>query len=483
MSAVRFLLNAAQGMTYTSAAYWLMVAVLILIYFILPKRVRYLALLAGSLVFYWSASSAGRKIFLLTMAVSYVFGIILERFSSKILLFAALIVCMGPLLMVNFHAYGLLRTGNVVAPLGLSFYSLQIVSYLVDIYKEKIRAQKNPFKYALFVSYFPQILQGPIPRYEQLGSQLFEGHSFDARRFVRGCQLILWGFFLKFVIADKAGIAVNAVFGSTDYYVGQYVLLGGALYAFQLYTDFMSCVELSRGVSEIFGIELANNFNHPYFATSVQDFWRRWHISLSSWLRDYVYIPLGGNRKGKFRQYVNIVITFLVSGLWHGQGVHYIVWGLLHAFYQLVEKFLMPARKKIASFLKMPFGSLAWTCVRVPWTFFRVTLAWILFRAPSLTQGISMLQSLFTIRNPWIWFDGSLLQLGLDEKQWHVLGYGMLVLLFVSICQEHVNIRDWILRQHLIIRWTLYIAAVTAVVLFGTYGYGYDASAFIYGNF
>lgn len=472
-------------MTYTSLSYWIMVAILVPVYFILPKKVRYLALLAGSIFFYFSASSGGKVIFFATMAISYLFGIMLERIEAgrKVLLTAAILACLGPLLLVNFHAYGLLRTGNVAAPLGLSFYSLQIVSYLADVACGKVKAQKNPLKYALFVSFFPQILQGPIPRYEQLGEQLFTGHSFEVRRFVRGCQLILWGFFLKFVIADKAGIAVNTIFGSPDYYVGQYVLLGGILYSFQLYADFMSCVELSRGVSEIFGIELVNNFNHPYFATSVQDFWRRWHISLSSWLRDYVYIPLGGNRKGKLRQYLNIIATFLVSGLWHGQGIHYIVWGLLHAFYQLVEKFLMVPREKIAKLLKMPFGSLAWTCVRVPWTFFRVMLAWILFRAPSLRQALSMLFSLFRIRNPWVWFDGSLLQLGLDEKQWHILGYGIAVLLFVSICQEHINIRDWILRQHLVIRWTIYIAALTAVVLFGTYGYGYDASAFIYGGF
>lgn len=497
---VRFLIDTAKGMTYISPAYWVMVGVLIPLYFLFPKKLRYLVLLAGSVFFYLSASSSDIWILPAVTAVSYFLGILLEKItnrglpddrevkkmrrSTKCLLAFSIVLCLFPLLWSTIRAYAALKENvNLALPLGLSFYTLQILSYLTDVARGRVHAQKNPFKYALFVSFFPQILQGPIPRYEQLGEQLFEGHSFETRRFVRGCQLILWGFFLKFVVADKAGIAVNTIFGEPDYYVGQYVLVGGVLYSIQLYADFLSCVELSRGVSEIFGIGLANNFNHPYFAVSVGDFWRRWHISLSTWLRDYVYIPLGGNRHGRLRQYGNIILTFLVSGLWHGIGAQYLVWGCIHAAYQIVEKVLEGFRKKAAAVLQMPFGSLAWKCVRVPWTFVRVMLAWIIFRAPSLRQGICMIRSLFCVHNPWILFDGSLDLLGLDSRQWHILSYSVLLLIGVSILQNHINIRDWILRQHILIRWTLYFAAIAAVVLFGTYGFGYDASSFIYGGF
>ena len=235
---------------------------------------------------------------MLTIIVSYIGGIVLDRNRNKLLCALFLIVSIAPLLAVKGNVFiGKSLPGgglkSLIVPLGLSFYSLQIYSYLFDVYKERIKPQRNFFKYCLYVSYFPQIMQGPIPRYAQLGGQLYEGHSFDPEQASRGLQLVIWGFFLKYMIAEKAAVIVNTVFNNHEMYQGIFALVAGILYSIQLYADFLACVCMCRGVSEALGINLAENFMQPYRARSIKDFWRRWHISLSSWLRDYVYIPLG----------------------------------------------------------------------------------------------------------------------------------------------------------------------------------------------
>ena len=283
-----------------------------------------------------------------------------------------------------------------IVPVGMSFYTLQMISYLVDIFRGKIKAQRNLGKFALFVTFFPQVVQGPIPRYEQLGNQLYEGHPFEEKEFCKGLQLIVWGFFLKLMIADKASIVVNQVFDHWKAYQGCYVLVAGVLYSIQLYTDFLSCVCLSKGVAELFGIHLADNFRRPYLAESVKEFWGRWHISLSSWLRDYIYIPLGGIR-----------------------------------------------------------------------------------------EGIAMVYKMITVYNPWIFFDDSLLRLGLSWKEWGMLGISLWVLCKVEQTQEKevLDVRDRILRQPLALQWGFYLAAVAFIMVFGTYGFGFNAADFIYGGF
>ncbi|MBP3784353.1 MAG: MBOAT family protein [Butyrivibrio sp.] len=357
-----------------------------------------------------------------------------------------------------------------IVPVGLSFYTLQMVAYLVDIYKGKVTAQRNIFKFALFASFFPQIIQGPIPRYEALSGQLYEGNEFDFDEFVGGLQLILWGFFLKFMIADKAGVVVNTVFDDYASYAGGYVLFAGVLYSLQLYADFLACTTLAQGVSQMFGIRLSDNFERPYFATSIKDFWRRWHISLSSWLRDYVYIPLGGSRKGAFRKYLNVVITFAVSGLWHGDSVKFVFWGLLHAFYQIAER---PLDK-----VKVP------VILRRLGTFVLAMIGWIIFRADSLDSSFAMLKSMVTVWNPQIWTDGSLLELGLGGAEMVVLGVSLLALLVVSCMQERgVKVRDLVSSMNVAFRWVIYLLAIWAIWIFGTYGFGFNASDFIYGGF
>ena len=299
---------------------------------------------------------------------------------------------------------------------------------------------------------------------------------------VRGSQRILWGLFLKLMIADKAAVAVNEIFDNYRMYAGAYIWIAGILYSLQLYTDFLSCTTLAQGASELFGIEIIDNFNHPYFAVSVQDFWRRWHISLSTWLKDYVYIPLGGSRAGKLRKYTNLFLTFLISGFWHGEGVKFIFWGLLHAVYQIVGSITREGRDRLYEMLLIPKGTFAWKLYRTIGTFFWVMIAWIIFRAEGLRAGLHMIRSMFTVYNPWILLNGALTSI-MPYQQWELLGAALFVLFTVSRAQEKTEVRNWISQQHITIRWGLALVCIAVILVFGTYGFGYDAQAFIYGGF
>lgn len=469
-------------MTYTSFAFYVLLIATLVAYYIMPKKYRWLVLLAANFCFIWLATKSISKLVLFagTIAVSYGLALLLKNNKNRFLLWGAIIVSAAPLLIDR--ALGLVSSkvpttilDSVIIPLGLSFYTMQIVAYLVDVYRDKIEPQSNLLKYALFVSFFPQMIQGPIPRYEQLSEQLLEGHSFSERNFMRGIQLIIWGFFLKFMIADKAGIVVDTVFDNYSSYKGLYIWIAGTLYSLQLYADFLGCVTLSQGVSQLFGINLIDNFYHPYFADSIKDFWRRWHISLSSWLRDYIYIPLGGNRKGTTRKNINLLATFAVSGLWHGGSIKFLFWGLMHGAYQVIEGLIPVFSKKHEG---------AKHLVQVLVNCFLVMIAWIVFRADSLVAGIKMIYRMFRWFNPWILFDGAIYDLGLVQREWEVLILSTIVLFVVSRKQENgLVIRDAFQERSTAVRWTVYILAILAIWVCGTYGFGYDATDFIYGGF
>ena len=298
-----------------------------------------------------------------------------------------------------------------ILPLGISFYTLQVVGYCIDIYRGKYPAETNFAKYLLFVSFFPQIVQGPIARYDQLGTQFSQRSPFDYTQVKYGVQLMLWGFFKKMVIADRAALLVNQVFSNYRDYAGFPLVIAGIFYSIQIYTDFSGCVDIARGAAQIFGIKLSHNFDHPYFALSVQDFWRRWHISLSTWLRDYIYIPLGGNRRGRGRKYLNILATFLVSGLWHGVGWQYVVWGLLHGLYQVIGSLLQPVRDWLVRAFSVNRDSFSHKFFKGLVTFHLVSFAWIFFRSPSLTDAVLYIKYMFSRFNPWVFFDNSLYSL------------------------------------------------------------------------
>ena len=490
-------------MTYTSISFYFFLAAALAAYYLMPVSVRWVALLGGSGAFYFLAYKTGGWILLMQIFFTYGAGICIERLGrrkegqadtafcgrKKAVFILSLCGTAFPWLCMKNGDFVL---GSIfhrpsypwIIPLGVSFYTLQMVSYLADIYKGTARAQKNPLKYALFILFFPQIVQGPIPRYGDLAGQLYEGHLFQEKEFSRGFQKILWGFFLKLMIADKAAVVVNEIFAHPYAYTGCYVFVAGALYSVELYADFMACTQICKGVAGLFGLNLADNFMRPYLSVSVKEFWRRWHISLSGWLRDYVYIPLGGGRRGRYVKYRNLLFTFAVSGVWHGAGYKFLFWGLLHGLYQIVGDITADVKQKIYARFGLPEGSAARGLIQKAGVFFWVMLAWIIFRADSLTVGLTMVGSLFFVHNPWIFFNDSLLLLGLGWKEWGVLLISIGVLWFVGRRQEHgARIGESVLQMPIYLRWAVYIAAVVVIMVFGTYGFGFDAQAFIYSGF
>ncbi|MDE7246301.1 MAG: hypothetical protein K2N43_00265 [Lachnospiraceae bacterium] len=478
-------------MTYISITFYLFVLAALLLYYILPLKCRWLVLLGGSIFFYWKVMEAGMAmaVILATIMAAYGMGLLLERVRNKGILAGAVLLMILPWFCIkngNYVLEILLHRDGVewIVPVGISFYTLQMISYLADVYMGRVAAQKNPAKFILYGMFFPQIVQGPIPRYDRLADQLYSGHRFDERMVVGGFYRILWGFFLKLMIADRAAVVVNEIFDNHYQYVGGYVLVAGVLYSIELYADFAACISISKGVANLFGIRLADNFNHPYLAVSVKDFWHRWHMSLSEWLKDYIYIPLGGSRKGRVRTYINLILTFIVSGIWHGAGLRFVVWGLMHAAYQIVGRLTQNIQRKAAKLLGLEEAAGVKLWIRRIWTFLCVMTAWIIFRAENLTTGIQMIGSMLRIRNLWIFTNDALLTLGLDWKEWVVLAVSVLILFVVSIKQERgVSFSNMIFRQPVYVRWALYLIAIFGIMTYGVYGMGYDSQAFIYGGF
>ena len=448
-------------MTYTSLKLLLFLPAVLLLYRCVPLKHRWLVLLAGSLAFYaLNVSPAVLLFFLVHVMVSYGCGLLVQKHHTRTVLFCSIAVSALPLVLIK-----ILPAGSIIVPLGVSFYSMQLIAWLADLYRGKAEIPQNPLRFLLFVSWFPQIIQGPIPRYEQLNVQLQEGHAYNEDEWNEAVFLILWGLFLKLMIADRAAPFVNEVFDHYTLYSGMYFWAAALLYSVQLYTDFLSCVRLCQGISLLFGIRLAENFNHPYQAKSVREFWQRWHMSLSVWLRDYIYIPLGGSRKGRTRRWFNIIIVFVVSGFWHGRGLNYLCWGLMHAFFEIAEDVL--GKRRPAS-----------VCL----TFLCVLAGWVVFRAPGLRAALTMFRSMFLNLQPAVLFDGSLLRLGMDGKDAVVL----LMCLGLLFTVERFGAADLPAAFRTLSPWKrglLAMLMITAVYVFGVYGHGFTTAGFIYGGF
>lgn len=466
-------------MDFVTLTFGLFLLIGVIVYYFIPKNKQWIWLLILGMFFYAQAGKKACVFLAASILTSYLYGIFHEK-GKKIGLFTAICFNLALLAFVKFKP-------SFVVVVGISFYTLQIIAYMVDVYKKDIKPERNLFRYALFVTFFPQILQGPIPRWKQLSGQLFEGHRFDYETFCFGLWLMIWGYFQKLVIADRCAIVVNTIFGNPGAYEGVYAILGGVLYSIQLYTDFNGCVCIATGVAQLFGITLTPNFKQPYFATGISDFWHRWHISLSSWLRDYIYIPLGGNRKGTLRKYINLLLTFLISGIWHGGGLHFIVWGLMHGCYQVLGSVFMPVRNKLVKVFSINRDSFSHQLYKRIVTFTLVMLAWVMFRADSVMSGLRMMRSMLVL-NPWVLVNGDLYTLGIGQMEFTLLMMSIVVLFVVSFLQDQfhkngVSLRDVLAEQSLIFRWGIILLGIFTILLFGIYGPGYDASEFIYGQF
>jgi D-alanyl-lipoteichoic acid acyltransferase DltB (MBOAT superfamily) len=372
---------------------------------------------------------------------------------------------------------------NVLLPVGISFYIFQALSYTMDVYRKEVRAEHNFLKYALFVSFFPQLVAGPIERSKNLIKQVNSTHKFDYNNMRDGLLIMSWGYFLKLVIADRAAIIVDAVYGNYTEYGGAFILMGSILFAVQIYCDFAGYSTIAMGSAKILGFDLMENFNCPYFATSIADFWRRWHISLSSWFRDYLYIPLGGNRKGAIRKYINLMIVFLVSGLWHGASMTYVLWGFVHGIYQVIGALTKPVRNKLNEIFEMKPYSIGHKLVSIIITFVLVDFAWIFFRADTIGTAVDMISSMIHVGNAGM-IMGTIDELGLSIKSFKLLIISIMILIIADFMKyKGVKIRNIIVEQELWCRWICYIGIVWFIMVFGIWGGSYDAAGFIYFQF
>ena len=480
-------------MSYISFLFFGFLFIALALYYIVPLKWRKYVLLCANVVFYAYAGISQIVYLAVLIVLTYFSALLLQKIAKHrfLLLLFYLFLSAGALVYGKFINYilraissiagGAPLSVSVIVPLGVSFFTLQAIGYVVDVYKHKYPAEKNFLKVALFMSYFPIIVQGPISRMETLSPQLFEGNKFDYTRVKQGLLLMLWGLFKKLVIANRAAMFADPIFGGYEAYSGFTVVFGVLMYTLQIYTDFSGCVDLCRGVSEMFGITMMDNFDHPYFSTSIKDFWRRWHISLSSWLRDYVYIPLGGNRRGKFRKYLNLMITFLVSGLWHGVGIHYLVWGFYHGACQIVGDVSRAPKDYLIKKLQIRRDVFSFRLAQQLITFVLIAYSWLLFRANGFRAALYMTRSLFTnFFSPTQFATAFGFE---DLKDLFVLIIATVVLLMASLLQQKYHIRTELEKQNLYFRWGAYLIILFAIIIFGVYGTGYNASDFLYMQF
>lgn len=342
---------------------------------------------------------------------------------------------------------------NWAIPIGLSFFTFQAVGYLWDVYYKKIEAEHNFIDYMLFVAFFPQIMSGPISKASSLLPQIKAKRAFDQNSAVQGLKWLLWGFFLKTVMADRLGLYVDTVFGNYEYYSGLTCFITSILYSFQIYGDFAGYSFMAIGVGRLMGFDLINNFNRPYFSASITEFWRRWHISLSTWLKDYIYIPLGGSRCSKIRSYWNIFVTFIVSGIWHGANWTFIVWGVLHGIFQIIEKAL-DLQKCNSKGLRRG--------VRIIITFMLVNFAWIFFRMPDLKSALGVYSKILFD------FSGSLYISSNTDIL--LIVFSLSILLIAELGEELFNGKIKLLNSnHTIVRWITYLILFTIIMIFGVF--------------
>lgn len=370
---------------------------------------------------------------------------------------------------------------NLLLPVGISFYTFQSLTYIFDIYNGDAEHEPNLFKYALFVSFFPLILSGPIERAKNLVPQLSATASFDADRARDGLKMMLFGYFLKIVIVARMAILTDYVFVDYLNQNGVAILIAVLAYTIQIYCDFAGYSAIAIGTCKIMGINIIKNFNQPYFAISVSDFWRRWHISLSTWFRDYLYIPLGGNRKGKIRKYVNIMIVFLVSGLWHGANMTFVFWGGLNGLYQIVGDLCKPIKSKLSSLFTLDKQPALLRAVQTAITFILISFTWIYFRSSSVyeaNQIITCLVSRFSYVNL---LDGTIWNVGLGVKNLLIAVVAIAILIIADVLCERkrCDVSGLLVNTKAPIRWIIYYVMIIMILI----SMNLNMTEFIYSTF
>lgn len=488
-------------MVFNSFAFLIFFPVVAAVYYLLPLKGRNVWLLVASYFFYMYWSPVYGLLLLYSTAASYAGGIAISRAKTsaakKTSLAICLIMCFSPLiyykyanfimgsvndLFLDIGAIAPFNIHEIILPIGISFFTFQAVGYVIDVYRNDTAAEKDFIKFALFVSFFPQLVAGPIERSRNLLGQFDKKASFDYDNTRDGIWLILKGFFMKVVIADRIALFVDFVYSDTYTYGGVYLIIASVLFALQIYCDFAGYSTIAVGTAQILGIRLMDNFSSPYLSVSVSEFWRRWHISLTTWFRDYVYIPLGGNRKGKIREYVNKLFVFTLSGMWHGADWSFAVWGALNGLWLVLEQILGRIFRFKFVRTQKPAALIRVICAVI--TFILVDITWIFFRADSVSDALYVIGDIAHTSNWNVLFDGSVFKCGLDAANFLFL----ILMIFTLFVMDALSKRGIMLRKKtaglgMFARSALMAAAIAFIMLFGIWGKAYEAEAFIYFQF
>jgi len=524
-----------ENVSYLSLQFLAFLIVLLCLYYLVPKLwMKQGIILAGNMVFFWGAGWSALLIVLGTALAIYAAARLIgwkyagyerekedlplkkrvELFNAykkkaRWILYAALAFTVGIFVYVKIGRYlgwqvselaGFSFGKSVIIPLGVSYYTFMCVGYLLDVYWNKIKAQRSYFKFLLCVTYFPHIISGPFSRLDKLMEQFDRLPKFEYKRFCFGAQLALWGLFQKLVIAEGLHIFVSTVKASVTNYAGLEIVIALIFSVLFNFADFSGCMDLVRGISQMIGVELDENFRQPFFAKSISEFWRRWHITLGAWMRDYIFVPITRSKKFRsrgqkivkrsrvggilFNVGIPSLLAWLFSGLWHGTGVHYIFWGMYYAVLQLLAEILVPAFDTLCARLRIDRTSRyfsAWRSIRTVGLF---CVGGSLTFLGSADGCVTVWRQAFSELRPWVLFDGSLYNYGLGRQQFWMVMICVGVLLLAEACKEKgVHIREAIAAKPLALRWCAYYALIFAILIFGFYGPGYNASDFVYARF
>lgn len=467
------------------------------VYFLIPYRFRWILLLCSSYFFYVGSQPGYVLLIVFLTVINYFAAIGMDKQPSrprrkKILVFC-LVSHLGLLFVFKYYnffnesfvtlfghdplSHGL-PAFQLLLPVGISFYTFKSLSYSIDVYRGDLKPERHIGRFALFVAFFPQLLAGPIERARRLLPQFYEKIEFDDRRVSGGLRLMLWGFFQKMVIADNLAPLVDAVYNHPTQYQGIPLAVATLFFTFQIYCDFSGYSDIAIGAAQVLGYRTMDNFNRPYFSASIQEFWRRWHISLSTWFRDYLYIPLGGNRVSVPRWYFNISMVMVICGLWHGANWTFILWGAIHGFYLVFSALTLSARRKVHQVLGLNRVPRLHRYFKGLITFSLVCFAWIFFRANNISDAIFIISHLFT---GWAGLGSEALAPFLGSLRFKlVVGAASIgILLLVHLLQGDKRITDWLSEKRMAFRWSFYYGMISAILLYGHFG----SREFIYFQF
>lgn len=530
-------------MLFTSYSFIIFISLLFIIYYLIPKKFQWMLLLGASYLFYSFAGVKYILYILLTTVSTYIVSIKIGNLheaqseylskhksqlsreekkaykaSIKSIQWKWLLFCLflnfGVLAVVKYANFTIANLNfivqafgsnkqlsflNIALPMGISFYTFQTMGYIIDVYRGKYPPERNLFKLGLFVSFFPQLVQGPISRFDDLSQTLLGEHEYSSRNVSFGLQRILWGYFKKLVIADRILVAVNTIIRNPEIYDGAFVFVGMLFYAFQLYADFTGGIDITIGIAEVLGIKVKENFNRPYFSKSIVEYWRRWHISLGSWFREYVFYPISvskpmlelskasrrklGDTIGKrVPVYISTIVVWFITGVWHGAHWNFIVWGLMNCFVIIISQELEPFYNWFHNKFNVRH-TFAFRLFQVVRTVLLMSSLRLLDCYRDVPTSFRMFGTMFTKFNLSPIFNGELMNLGLQISDYVLLLLSLVILLAVSLIQRSGSVRSKLAEKPVLIRYLAYYALFISILVVGAYGVGYDSSQFIYNQF